>query len=210
MTHIIAQSLGYLASLFLAISLLVNNDLKFRWINNFGCISFIIYGVLIHEWPIILTNGILVCINLYYLIKLYQTQENFDLLEFKRNDPLIAKFMEFYKKDINNYFPNFDIKNTDGDLRFIVLRDLVIANIFIANLQDDGSSIVELNYTVPKYRDFKIGNYLFKKEKNFLISKGAKVIIYNRVSNKNHEYFLLKTGFATEMVGAQKRYIKLL
>lgn len=36
MIEIIAQALGYIASILLAISLMVNNDLKFRWLNTFG------------------------------------------------------------------------------------------------------------------------------------------------------------------------------
>jgi len=63
MSGLIILGIGYLASILLAISLLVNNDLKFRWLNSFGCLSFIIYGLMIHAFPIILTNVILLVIN---------------------------------------------------------------------------------------------------------------------------------------------------
>ena len=54
---------GYLASILLAISLMVNNDLKFRWLNTFGCLSFILYGIFIQAMPVILTNSLLLLIN---------------------------------------------------------------------------------------------------------------------------------------------------
>lgn len=198
MIHTIAQLLGYIASLLLAISLLVHNDIKFRWLNGFGGVSFILYGLLINEWPIIITNGILVSINFFYLYKLYKTDENFDLMEFKKEFQIVSKFFNFYSKDISSYFPTFINDGEDKNLQFLVLRDMVIANVFIAQLQDNGTATVELNYTVPKYRDFKIGTFLFKKEKNYLITKGVKKIVYKHVSNKQHEKFLLRTGFVKD------------
>ena len=72
---------------------------------------------------------------------------------------------------------------------FVVLRDLVIANIFTASILKDGSAIVNINYTVPKYRDYKVGKFIFERENRFLISKGIKCLIYKKVLNKNHERF---------------------
>src|SRR5688572_17319812 len=65
MSTLIIEGFGYLASLLLALSLMVNNDLRFRWLNSGGCVAFIIYGVLINAIPIILTNTGLLLINLY-------------------------------------------------------------------------------------------------------------------------------------------------
>ena len=84
--------IGYLASVLLGISLLVNNELRFRWFNTFGCLSFIIYGILIHAFPIIVTNAGLFLINTYYLIKIHRTEEAFDLLEYKTSEKIIDKF----------------------------------------------------------------------------------------------------------------------
>lgn len=195
MLNQIATILGYLASVFLAISLIVNNDLKFRWINAMGCLSFTIYGLLISAFPIVLANLFLFAINLYYLIKLYRAHEDFELIEFKGNDKLVSKFLEFYNKDINNYFPDYKPELKENNISFVVLRDLVIANIFIAELQNDGTALVKLNYTVPKYRDYKVGRFIFNTENRFLVSKGVRRIMYESVSNKGHEKFLNIMGF---------------
>ena len=40
MSELIVPVIGYAASILLAISLLMSNDLKFRWLNTWGCISF--------------------------------------------------------------------------------------------------------------------------------------------------------------------------
>ncbi len=186
---------GYLASLCLIIALLVNNDLKFRWFNMLGNILFITYAILLNAIPVLLTNAILFCINLYYLIKIYSKQENFDLLEFEGDEKLTHKFISFHWKDIQSYFPQFETNELHGNLNFVITRDVVIANMFSAKLTNDGDAQVIINYTLPKYRDFKVGTYIFEKEKNYLISKGVKRIVYNNVVNKGHIEFLKVNGF---------------
>lgn len=94
----IAPYFGYLASLLLALGLLVNNDLKFRLLNTAGNIAFIIYGVVLGAMPIILTNSILLAINLYYLYKIYNRKEYFELLEFSSGGIMIDRFLSFIKK----------------------------------------------------------------------------------------------------------------
>jgi hypothetical protein len=201
---------GYLASLLLAISLLVNNDIKFRWINTCGNFSFLVYGILIHAFPVILTNSILLLINVYKLVKIYTTLEDFDLIEFKGEEKLMTKFLAFYQKDIDKYFPGFDMHGSTADIRFVVIRDIVIANVFVASLQPDGTALVQLNYTVPKYRDYKIGRFLFGKEKSFLQSKGVRRIAYKKVYNPQHERFLKVMGFKKDDADSSIAYSRIL
>lgn len=66
----IAEILGYLASIFIACSLLMKDIKKLRYINSIGCILFVIYGIIIEAYPVALMNGFCVLINLYYLIKI--------------------------------------------------------------------------------------------------------------------------------------------
>lgn len=205
---VIAQVFGYLASVLLAISLSVNNDLKFRWLNTFGNVSFITYGILIGASPIILTNAILLLINVYRLVKIYNTHEDFDLLEFNDGGKLIDKFLNFHEADIKEYFPNYNIHEKNNNLKFIVLRDMAVANIFVASISNEGNAWVKINYTVAKYRDFKVGKFIFEKEKQYLLAKGVKALIYDEVYNKNHETFLRKMGFSKQPVDGKDCYIK--
>ncbi len=189
------QIIGYIASALLAISLLVTNDLKFRWLNTFGCVFFIIYGVLINAFPIILTNTTLLLINAYYLVKIHRTEEDFDMIEFKDGGQLLQKFFKFYYKDIKSYFPDYEPGQEENDIQFVVLRDMVIANVFVASVQSDGQAVVKFNYTVPKYRDYKVGTYIFEKEKKYLTAKGVKEIVYTAIQHQQHATFLKKMGF---------------
>ena len=202
----IAPYFGYLASLFLIIALLVNGDVKFRIYNILGTISFIIYGIIFSAWPVLLTNVILFFINIYYLLKLYAQKEDFELIEFNGDEKLALKFLHFYEADIKTYFPDFNETQLRGNLNFVVLRDLVIANIFSALLLENGDAVVALNYTTKKYRDYKVGKYIFEREKQFLISKGIERIVYKNVNNKSHTHYLKTLGFLAHEGGFAKTF----
>jgi len=210
MLHQLAPWFGYLASLLLAIGLIINNDLKFRWLNTGGNIAFIIYGILLHAMPIVLTNSILLAINLFFLYRIYNRKELFELLEFNSGGILIDRFLSFYKTDIENYFPGFIKEQIEGNINFVVLRNLVIANIFSARLSTDGNAEVVINYTVSKYRDFKVGRFIFEQEKEFLQLKGIKKLVYTRVENKQHKQFLSSMGFKEEIIAGQNCTVKTL
>lgn len=203
MSTIIIEGFGYLASLLLGLSLIVNNDLRFRWLNSGGCLAFIVYGVLIDAIPIILTNAGLLLINLYTLLKIYKKKEDFELVEFEPSDKLVRKFLAYHEEDLKDYFPGFQWDNSAEDIRFVVLRDMAFANVFIATIRQ-GIAEVCINYTIPKYRDYKVGRFIFEKERAFLLSKGIKKLVYKEVVNKDHQHFLEVMGFtkdgATSMV----------
>jgi hypothetical protein len=204
----ITPYLGYLASLCLVIALLVSNDLKFRWYNTLGNVFFIIYAIVLGAFPVLLTNLILLGINAYYLVKVYTKKEKFDMLEFRGDEQLAQKFLSFYKKDIAVYFPSFNANELSGNLNFVVTRDLVIANMFSASVSKDGDATVLLNYTIQKYRDYKVGTFIFEKEKHYLIEKGIKRIVYTTVHNKKHKDFLKVMGFEPETVNNTECMIK--
>jgi hypothetical protein len=199
---------GYLASLCLVIALLVNNDLKFRWFNTLGNISFIVYAIILNAVPVLITNLILLGINAYYLIKVYRKQENFDMLSFRGDETMAKKFLQFYQKDIASYFPSFNASALQDNFNFVVTRDLVIANMFSAKVQVNGDAVVALNYTLQKYRDYKVGTYIFEKERDFLIANGVKRIVYTEVVNKNHTAFLKVMGFEQSVEEGKVYFVK--
>ncbi|MCU8090446.1 YgjV family protein [Shewanella sp. SM20] len=63
---------GYLASVVVAISLMMSNIKKLRWWNLIGAALFVAYGVAIGAYPVALVNFFIVLIDTYYLVKLYR------------------------------------------------------------------------------------------------------------------------------------------
>ena len=97
-----------------------------------------------------LTKVIFFFINIYYLRKLYAHKEDFEFIEFSGDEKLALKFLHFYKEDIKTCFPDFNETQLRGSLNFVVLRDLVIANIFNAQILENADTVVVLNYTTLK------------------------------------------------------------
>lgn len=191
--------IGYLASAFLAFSLIVTNAIKFRILNIIGCFTFILYGFLINAFPVIVANTILLVINIFQLYKLHQSKEQFRYVSIERGDKIVNKFIEFYKKDIDNFFPDIQfLASLQQQISFVVLRDAAIANLFIANIDSSGNAIVKINYTVPQYRDYKVGKFIFEKEKSFLKANNIKQVVYENVYNKDHLNFLKVMGFTNK------------
>jgi uncharacterized protein with PQ loop repeat len=64
----LTEWIGYLAMTVLLVSFMMKNVIKLRIINSIGCLFFVIYGIMISQYPIVITNLAIILINLYYLI----------------------------------------------------------------------------------------------------------------------------------------------
>ncbi len=66
------ELLGYAASLFVVVSLLMSDMKLLRYVNFVGCFLFVIYGLMISAYPVALMNGTAMMINVYYIVKLHR------------------------------------------------------------------------------------------------------------------------------------------
>lgn len=186
--------LGYLSSIIVAISLLMSSIIKLRWYNLAGSILFAIYGYMIHAIPVALINTIIVFINIYYLYKIYTEKEYFKLIEINEENNYIKSFFDFYKNEITKYSPDFKFTMTGAAVSFYILRDMVPAGVFIASEHDKESLLINLDFVMPEYRDFKIGKFVFEDNERYFKDKGyEKLFCY--ASNHEQNAYLKKMGF---------------
>ncbi|AZQ12179.1 MULTISPECIES: YgjV family protein [Shewanella] len=68
------EIVGYMASVMVAISLMMKDIIWLRWLNFIGCSLFVAYGVAITAWPVAGMNAFVACINVYHLIKIYRAK----------------------------------------------------------------------------------------------------------------------------------------
>ncbi|WP_420630531.1 hypothetical protein [Candidatus Leptofilum sp.] len=66
------EMLGYLASVFVAVSLMMRSLVKLRVINLVGALLFTAYGLMIAAYPVAVVNGFIVLVNIYYLQQSYR------------------------------------------------------------------------------------------------------------------------------------------
>lgn len=62
--------IGYAASAFIVISLMMTSIIKLRIINSIGCFLFVIYGMYVKAYPVVISNGLIILINMYNLYNL--------------------------------------------------------------------------------------------------------------------------------------------
>lgn len=193
------EVIGYLGSILVVVSMLMSSVVKLRVINTIGSGIFAAYALIIHSYPTALMNICLVGINVHNLMKLNQKDQNYDLVEGVRGEGLLRYLLDYYREDIQLYFPDFPADNT-ADRVYIVCHNGNPAGILLGTDSAPGTVQVLLDYSTPTYRDCSIGAYLYAK----LPSRGVHTLVYAGKASRAHAAYLAKMGFA-ERDGA---YIK--
>jgi hypothetical protein len=193
-SQLVLEIVGYVASLLVAVSLMMSSILKLRLINLVGSAAFTVYGVLFHAYPVAAVNLLIVFINVYYLRQMFSAREFFKLLRVQPDSEYLRYFLDFYGDEIQRFSPGFAAAPSEGQLTFFVLRDMVPAGVFIGERGADGSLRVLLDFVIPQYRDFKTGKYLFSRHVDFFRSLGITEILSDPGS-REHSAYLRRMGF---------------
>jgi len=190
----IYEYIGYAASIAILVSVLMSSPRKFRWINLAGGVTYALYGFLIESFPVAFMNICTVFINVYYLYKMYKTSDYFKTLPIDKNSVYLKNFLEFYKNDISKFFDTSKVDVDNSDVSFYILRNVVPAGFFVGKKVNDNTLRIDFDYVVPTYRDFKMGEFIYKNNKQIFTDKGISNLITYTDSEK-HENYLKKMGF---------------
>ena len=196
-SKLIFEIIGYAASVLVAVSLLMTSLLRLRLINLAGALCFVVYGLFIGAYPIAIVNLIIIGINLYYLFQIYSTKEYFTLLEISHDSEYLKSFLQFHAKEIQHFLPDFTYLPSEESLIFFILRDMVPAGLFIAEARGGGALWVHLDFVIPGYRDFKIGQFLYAQKAAFFKDKGIRKI-FSASGNATHARYLQQMGFSPD------------
>lgn len=202
--QMVLEVVGYVASVLVAISLMMSSILKLRVINLVGSAAFTVYGVLIHAYPVAVVNLIIVFINLYYLRQMLGSREYFTLLRVKPDSEYLGAFLDFHRADVQRFLPGFAFRPADDQLIFFVLRDMVPAGLFIGEARGDGALRVRLDFVIPQFRDFKTGRYLFADQAKFFRDLSIREIL-SEPGSREHSDYLRRMGFAPGAEGGLYR-----
>lgn len=194
MTTDILQWIGYLASLIIVLSMMMPSIIKFRWINLVGALLFSVYGFLIHAIPVGVLNGIIVLVDIYYLITIYSKKEVFEILEINAKSEYLARFLKFHNNRIQKYTPGFSYEPNADSVSFYILRNMSVAGLFLAHRKKETELHVDLDYVLPEYKDFKNGKYVYFKLKSKFVDAGFTKVVAEG-NNKNYFSYLKKLGF---------------
>ena len=190
------ELIGYLGSILVAISLMMRSLLRLRIINLVGALFFTIYGVLLSAYPVAFLNGLIVCIDLYYLIQMWRQKDFFTFLEVLPNSKYMSAFVEFYKDDILEIIPTYTHKTDEDLLCFFILRNMMPAGLFVAKVQGEEAHI-QLDYVIPNYRDFQVARFILEENAAFFLQRGIRRFVSDGGS-AIHQTYLKKMGFVKQ------------
>ncbi len=193
-----SELIGYLGSVFIALSLWMSNIRKLRLFNMTGASLLAMYGLMIHAYPVIILNVFNVGVNIFFLRQIRMRKDYFTLLpQLPSKTPYLEKFLEFYQNDIRKYFPEFSWDKLEKPHAFFILRNLVPVGLFVYEPKTDKIIEIKLDYVIPDYRDFKNASFTYTKKQAILNARGY-TMFEARTTVKEHREYLLKIGFVQD------------
>lgn len=198
--HFIIEMVGYIGSALVLLSFLMVSVYKLRVVNSLGSVVCVIYGMIIHAYPTVVMNLCLIAINVYYLVKMINTEKNYDLVKVDGDEGVTKYTIDRYKDDIAKCFPGISMDFSKANAAYVVCHDGKPVGVTLGILENRELNLL-LDYSIPEYRDFSIGKFLMSNLK----AEGVQKLIYEG-SDENHKEYLKKTGFSE----SNGRYEKLL
>jgi len=205
-TYVIYEIIGYVASVLVAVSLMMSKIVQLRIVNMIGAAIFSLYGVLIGSFPVAVMNAFIVLVNIYYLTKIYGDGEYFKILRVSSDSDYLKAFLNFYSEQISKFQPEYSGQQGEDDLNIFILRDMVPAGLLAGKIEES-KLLVNLDFVVPKYRDFKIGTYLFEDNSDYFREIGIREVVSVPGSNKHNKY-LKEMGFTLNKNGSEEVYVR--
>ncbi len=192
---IIYETVGWVASALVIVSLMQRSIFKLRLIGMGAAVSFLAYGLLISAYPLVIVNVVVLAVHLYFLRKLTGRQaEVFSVLKVYPESRYLDYFLEFYADEIKRFQPEFSYEPARNHFAAFVLRDHVPAGLVIARPCQDGSLEIELDFVIPEYRDFKLGEFLYS-DSSSLFAEVDCIQAWSRPGTSDHVNYLERVGF---------------
>lgn len=204
--------IGYLGSILVAVSLTMSSIKKLRWYNLIGGVVFSFYGFAIGALPVGFLNLFIVIADGYYLYLIYAQKDSFKAIVVDTNDAYLQYFLQFHKKEINEFFPRFELSILKDEVHnknifvFMLLRNALLAGVFMG-VKNNHILYLHLDFVTAPYRDLKPGEFIYDKNIQLLKEQGIKQIICN-TENIKHEKYLKTMGFEVQSIKTQNIYVK--
>ncbi len=188
---VLLELFGYLGSVLVVCSMLMSSVVKLRLINMIGSVISGIYALLCGAFPLFAMNTALIIINGYNLIKLSRTEKNYEIVVCNVSDGSLNYFLDRYLEDIQRYFFEFKQKCSKINEAYMVFCEGTPVGVLLGENKGNGILDIQLDYTIPSYRDCSVGQYIYSKLSSF----GIHEMIYTMKLSQKHKKYLEKMGF---------------
>ena len=189
-----AEIIGYIGSVLVALSLMMSNIWRLRWINLAGAAFFVVYGLAVRAYPVAAVNAFIVAIDAYYLGLLAGKKDYFNLMPVPSvNESLLSGFLDYHREDILRFFPGFTLYGLEAPKCIFILRNVNPVGLFVYSTQDKAVRI-HLDYVIPEYRDLRNARYLYSNQAGRFKEQGFSEFRV-RTESKEFESYVKKLGF---------------
>ncbi|MBQ8035499.1 MAG: hypothetical protein IJ268_00750 [Proteobacteria bacterium] len=197
-TRILLEVIGYIGSAVCVASFAMTSVKKLRIVNCTGAIISTIYALLIWALPIALMNFIIAILDIYQLHKMHKFNEAFDLMPASVDGAYFKWFVERYRDELKTFDESMTFDNAQHVLYYV--RDNEVAGVLAYDTKENGEADVRIDFVIPKYRDFQLGNYFFNARNPFFKEAGIHKFV-TKTTNPIHEIYLKRINFKHHQSG---------
>ena len=158
------EVIGWIGSGIVVVSMLQQRITRLRLINLIGCLVSLVYAAVIGAWPLAGLNLVLAGIQIYNLLKLWNTRHDaaiYQAVEAEPTDEIVTTMLERHAAEIARYFPNFTGPAASSKA-FLVLNGDTIVAIVLASQTGDVAEL-DLDYAIPTYQDLTPGEFVYRR-----------------------------------------------
>jgi hypothetical protein len=191
------ELVGYLASALVVLALTMTSVVRLRMVSLAGSITFFVYGTLIDSVPIMITNGSIAVINVWFLRKEFASGgphgRDLGVSHIRADSPFLADFIAFHLIDIHRFQPDFRLPTGDDVVTLLLNRDGLPAGLLIGRRV--GSTLtIDLDYVLSAYRDSRLGRWLYGPGAQVFRADGIDQL-RSAGTTDTHRKYLERVGF---------------
>lgn len=198
--HTLLETVGWIGSALIVLSLMQARVLRFRWMNMAGSIVATVYNAVLGIWPFAAMNAVIAVISAYWLRRLYREAKDptvYRVLAVAPDDPYLAHVLAVHAADIATHAPGFEAAPIGpGRHTFLVVRGDEAVGVVALREAGDGVADVELDWVKPRFRDFTPGRFVYAQS-GALPAAGIRRVQLIPHDATDREY-LRKAGFRVE------------
>ncbi|RPF19511.1 hypothetical protein [Myceligenerans xiligouense] len=159
---------GWAGSALVVWSLTQARVLRFRWLNLTGSTLATAYNAILGIWPFVAMNGVIVLINIYWLIRLNRERHDgstYTVVEVAPDDAYLLHVLRVHADDIAQHAPRFRAEPGDGESRHAFLVQRGDETVGVVEVLDvgDGVGAVLLDWVSLRFRDFTPGEFVWEE-----------------------------------------------
>jgi len=195
------ELVGYLWALLVVTSLAMTSVVRLRLISLAGSLAYVVYGLLLPAVPIVLANGVIAALNIWYLSREFLSSgRRLGAVPIAVDQPFLQDFLDSHDADLRRFQPSFTLEGKDA--AWLLTREGLPAGVLIGR-RAGSDLLVDLDYVTARYRDSQLGRWLYGPGSKVLRAGGVQRVV-SEPGTPEHRRYLVAMGF-TESDGRMVR-----